>query len=423
MHNIRTNTPCNPTAVSTIVSGQQRLNTLIFNPLLAYVPVVFINQAKVQQQKDCLVKADKKLIKKGMSKQLAKHLFQLGAVSLLALPAKSLLANNSASTFSKVDEVVANKEIVVATLDDSETVFQEGEFVHGFGYDVAKRYADHLGVPMRLKTYADKDSLILALKNGEADMALGVETTDQELSTNLVACNATTQNKLEEHGLDGDIGFTFLRDDKGLIDHSSSFLCSQEQLGQTQAVARFYDRTLLKNNYSEHHFKRAMTQKLPLYEHAFKAEAGKHDHDWQLLAAISYQESHLNPDAISPTGVQGLMMLTQDTAKEMGISDRTDAVQSIQGGAKYLKNVYEMFDDVPEAERLWFVLASYNMGPNAVKRIQDELKDSGKNPHSWSDVYVYLSQNADKNSRYVQCMHYVTNIRTYLEEIKTTLRA
>ena len=81
--------------------------------------------------------------------------------------------------------------------------------------------------------------------------------------------------------------------------------------------------------------------------------------------------------------------------------------------------VDKLFADVPKSERLWFVLAAYNMGPNAVKRIQNELVAQGKDGNSWAEVYTYLSANAQENSRYIQCMHYVTNIRTYLEAIKT----
>ena len=252
-------------------------------------------------------------------------------------------------------------------------------------------------------------------------MALGLEhVVDDELTTNAIACNPATKNKLAEHGLDGNLHFTFSSTNQTMIDHSASFLCSQEQQKQTQTIASFYDRTLLQNDYSRNHFNKALDQKLPKYESAFKTGAQKHNHDWQVLAAIGYQESHLNPEAVSPTGVQGLMMLTQDTAEEMGVKDRTDALQSIQGSAKYLENLDEQFANIAEGERLWFVLAAYNMGPNAVKRIQKTLNDHGKDGNSWTEVYTYLAANAEQNSRFVQCMHYVTNIRTYLEAMKTT---
>ena len=388
-----------------------QLQTLIFKPLSISkptMPIESLQVADVYENQD-----DSKPI-------TTKRALQIGALSLFVLPAKGLFVTNFTENTKKSETVVASKELVVATIDDDSTVFHEGEFVHGFGYDTAKRYAQHLGVSLRLKTYDNEQSALAALKNGDVDMALGIgHHADGVFSTNLIACDSTTQLKLEKHGLNPNVGFTFLAGDSGLIDHSASFLCSQETLAQNQAVARFYDQNLLKNDYSQKHFQKALSQKLPIYEHAFKTGADKHNHDWQLLAVVSYQESHLNPDAISPTGVQGLMMLTNETAKEMGVTDRTDAIQSIQGGAKYLEVVDKLFADVPKSERLWFVLAAYNMGPNAVKRIQNELVAQGKDGNSWAEVYTYLSANAQENSRYIQCMHYVTNIRTYLEAIKT----
>ncbi len=64
--------------------------------------------------------------------------------------------------------------------------------------------------------------------------------------------------------------------------------------------------------------------------------AKKEKVDWRLLAAIGYQESLWQPAVTSKTGVRGLMMLTQNTAQAMGVSNRLDPKQSIMGGAKYL---------------------------------------------------------------------------------------
>lgn len=351
-------------------------------------------------------------------RQVKKYLLNLGIASLFAVPVSSLMAVNI-EPITKFDSIINKQQIVVATTTSDSTLFQDGEILHGFGYDVAKHYAEHLGVALELKTYESEQEALDALKNGAVDMALSTLDHDDELvATSHIACDEVTKSKLSGYGLNTSVGFTFLKDDEKIIKHASDFLCEPEQLVYNQSVARFYDATLLENNYSEKHFKRTLSQQLPMYKHAFKAGAKKHNHDWQLLAVISYQESHLNPNATSFTGVQGLMMLTNDTAKELGVTNRTDPVQSIQGGAKYLAKLEKQFMDVPESERMWFVLASYNMGPNAVKNIQKELNEQGKDGNNWSQVYAYLAKNAHTNSRYVQCMHYVTNIRTYLEVIK-----
>ncbi|HKK15398.1 MAG TPA: transporter substrate-binding domain-containing protein, partial [Gammaproteobacteria bacterium] len=92
-------------------------------------------------------------------------------------------------------------------------------------------------------------------------------------------------------------------------------------------------------------FIRRIKDRLPLYEPVFRKVAEKYDLDWTLLAAMSYQESHWDADARSPTGVRGLMMLTRTTAELVGISDRLNPEQSIEGGARYY---LELLDKVPD---------------------------------------------------------------------------
>ncbi len=73
--------------------------------------------------------------------------------------------------------------------------------------------------------------------------------------------------------------------------------------------------------------------------------------DWRLLAAIGYQESLWQPAVTSKTGVRGLMMLTQNTAQAMGVSNRLDPKQSIMGGAKYLAYMKDQLDEVDRRSR------------------------------------------------------------------------
>ena len=151
---------------------------------------------------------------------------------------------------------------------------------------------------------------------------------------------------------------------------------------------------------------------------SFQLNAKQQNLDWQLLAAVSYQESHLVPTAISPTGVTGLMMLTQSTARSMGVSNRNNPAESIKGGAQYLKLMQDQYANIPNPDRIWFSLAAYNMGAGNVDRVRKVLAKTGKNPDSWADVYTYMANNKAQNAQYGQCLHYVTRIRGYLEAMK-----
>ncbi len=81
---------------------------------------------------------------------------------------------------------------------------------------------------------------------------------------------------------------------------------------------------------------RRIDERFPRYRQWFREAAERHELPFTLVAAQGYQESHWRADAVSPTGVRGIMMLTLPTAKEMGVDNRLDPRQSIFGGAKYL---------------------------------------------------------------------------------------
>jgi len=132
-------------------------------------------------------------------------------------------------------------------------------------------------------------------------------------------------------------------------------------------------------------------ERLPLYVDWFKEAASEVGMDWRMLAAIGYQESKWIPDATSPTGVRGLMMLTDDTARSLGVSDRLDPRESILGGARYFIYVRKMIPGrIKEPDRTWFALASYNMGFGHIEDARIFAQADGKDPDRWDVVREYL---------------------------------
>ncbi|MEX0915562.1 MAG: membrane-bound lytic murein transglycosylase MltF [Wenzhouxiangellaceae bacterium] len=81
-------------------------------------------------------------------------------------------------------------------------------------------------------------------------------------------------------------------------------------------------------------FMQQMRQRLPDVRPLLEQAADATGLDWRLLAAVSYQESHWDPAAVSRTGVRGLMMLTLPTARQLGIANRSDPLLSVLGGAR-----------------------------------------------------------------------------------------
>jgi len=145
-----------------------------------------------------------------------------------------------------------------------------------------------------------------------------------------------------------------------------------------------------------------------------------------LLAALAYQESHWDPDARSPTGVRGIMMLTLPTAESLGVN-RLDPVQAIMGGAEYLAELHRRLpESVAEPDRTYLALASYNIGRGHLLDVRQLARDLGKNPDSWADMREVLPLKADKRyypgtrygyARGYEPVHYVQRIRNYKDVI------
>ncbi|MGA7801117.1 MAG: membrane-bound lytic murein transglycosylase MltF [Gammaproteobacteria bacterium] len=169
---------------------------------------------------------------------------------------------------------------------------------------------------------------------------------------------------------------------------------------------------------------RRIRKRLPRYEALFKQVASKTGINWTLLAAQSYQESHWNPRARSPTGVLGMMMLTRSTASQLGVSHRLNPAQSIRGGARYLAELRERLPaDLHEPLRTWLALAAYNLG---LGHIQDALKlDTrlhDKDPATWGSISKVLPLLAKHRyyhhlehgyARGNEAVRYVNRIRYY----------
>ncbi|MCI2283316.1 membrane-bound lytic murein transglycosylase MltF [Colwellia sp. MSW7] len=172
-------------------------------------------------------------------------------------------------------------------------------------------------------------------------------------------------------------------------------------------------------------FIRAVETKLPQYRAMF--EKYSQEIDWRLLAAISYQESHWKPHARSHTGVRGMMMLTLATAKQMGIQSRLDAEQSIRGGSKYFRRMIDkMPDRIPNPDRVWFALASYNVGFGHLNDARIITQQQGGDPDRWVDVKTRLPLLQQKKyykktkygyARGSEPVDYVENIRRYYDTL------
>lgn len=187
----------------------------------------------------------------------------------------------------------------------------------------------------------------------------------------------------------------------------------EQHFGHTDGVSRI----------SAHVFTQNMRQTLPLYRRLIRQVAKEYQMDWHLLAAMAYQESRWDPNATSPTGVRGMMMLTKPTARELGVENRLDVTQSLRGGARYLKDLKRRLPKrLQEPDRTWMALAAYNIGLGHLEDARVITQRQGGNPDLWQDVMQRLPLLQD--SKYYEKTRYgyargkeavtlVQNIRHY----------
>lgn len=121
----------------------------------------------------------------------------------------------------------------------------------------------------------------------------------------------------------------------------------------------------------------ASTGLTPELKAMFEASAARNKVPVALVMAVARAESSFRADAVSPAGARGMMQLMPETGAGLGVKNFFDPAQSIEGGARYLRNALRIFDgDVTKA------VASYNAGVGAVQRY------GGVPPYTETQNYV-----------------------------------
>jgi len=222
--------------------------------------------------------------------------------------------------------------------------------------------------------------------------------------------------------------FPFDSDDS-LYQEASRFIESMRHSGDlAHLIEQHYGAATRFNPINIAAFLEKIDEDLPRFRPLFEEAGRRYAIDWRLLAAMSYQESYWKPGAVSPTGVRGIMMLTESTAQHLGIRDRLDPRQSILGGAAYLRSLIDRLPErIAEPDRTWLALAAYNVGFYHLEDARIITESQKGDPDKWSDIKVRLPLLA-KASWYARTKHgyargyepvqFVTRIRTYYEILR-----
>ena len=329
---------------------------------------------------------------------------------------EQLVFNKNQAMPHKLSDLI-DKRIAVATSTSQEAVLREAQRIEPL-------------LKWQSRTRQNVDALLAEVADDTLDYTLA----NQEqlaLAQNFYPDLAGTKLAL---ATPSKLAWMFAADsDAGLFNEATAFFALIKKDGTLgRLLDRYYGYNERLEPIDAAAFISEINITLPRYRALFKDAAHWSGIEWQLLAAIAYQESHWNPLATSPTNVRGMMMLTEETADRMNVTNRLDVRQSIQAGAQYLvvlKNQLPL--RIAEPDRTWMALAAYNQGLGHLEDARILTQRMGMNPDYWADVKKwmpllkqpeYFDQLKHGYARGGEAVILVENIRMYynmLERINT----
>jgi len=442
------------------------------------------------------------------------HFFTLTCVALIL--------SSCSNEMDRLEQIKAKGELIVVTRNAATTYYESREGHVGVEYDMAKAFADSLGVKIRVIVKDNVSDLFKAVNKGEGDLAAAGLTqtkereinflfgpTNQMVSQQLVCrrggktpkrledltgvsitvpanssyveqlkkvkklypeiewqeiIDIDTETLLEDVWLkkidctiaDSNIvainrryfpelsvrfnmtepeplAWVMKNNADELKDSLEGWFAEYKSSGKLEEIMHRYYGYIERFDFVDARaYQRKIKSHLPKYKKVFITAAAKYKLSWTLLAAQAYQESHWRPFARSPTGVRGMMMLTQITARELGIKNRLDSRSSIMGGANYLNKLRgRLPESVTEPDRTWLALAAYNIGMGHIWDARKLAKQLNKNPDRWQELATVLPL-LTKKKHYKKLKHgyargfepvaYVKNIRNYQNMLEQAMK-
>ena len=192
--------------------------------------------------------------------------------------------------------------------------------------------------------------------------------------------------RIERHlsiGAKGDMSWFVRRESPMLRASIDRFIAGyRTPSDQDSAFQRFYRRSYKVRN----PLSRIERQRLEKVRGVLQKHGEKQELDWLQLAAVAYKESTLNPAARGASGATGLMQITPAAARSVGVGNIQVLDNNVLAATRYMARIRREFfasRQIGESERMAFVLAAYNMGPQRVQSLRAEARRRGLNPNQW----------------------------------------
>ena len=286
----------------------------------------------------------------------------------------------TSQTFSLRD-IQESGEMVVLTISGPDTYYEYRGKQLGTQYLMCEKFAQKIGVSLRVDICRSVDEMVKKFKSGDADMIVYPIPTS---TIGIIPCGySTDQGKLSWAVRDGNTELADSIKNWYKPEIAANVKREERELFSTQSIHRHVYAPMLNTQAGI----------ISNYDHLFKRYAPIARWDWRLLAAQCYQESCFDPKAYSWAGAKGLMQIMPETARHLGLADSEvyEPEQNIYAAVRYINELNSHFTDIrnPE-ERKFFILASYNGGFFHIRDAMALAKKNGKNPHKWIHVAEYV---------------------------------
>ena len=284
-----------------------------------------------------------------------------------------------------LEEIQSNGELIALTMTGPETYYDYRGKHLGAQYLLAQRFADKLGVSLRMEVCRDTAEMRQRLENGEADIAILPPSSSPAQQLRLRGFPAGSASSRLDNWLVGPDKENLRIELKKWYRPSmlAEVKKQEEYLLSSRSVKRRVFSPMLNS----------ASGIISHYDAYFQRYASQIRWDWRLLAAQCYQESTFDPQARSWAGACGLMQIMPSTADHLGLS-RTqiyDPEKNIAAAVKYIAELEQSFSDIRErSERTKFVLAAYNGGGFHIRDAMALARKHGRNATLWRDVEPYV---------------------------------
>lgn len=289
----------------------------------------------------------------------------------------------ASSKICTYDDIVSNGELIVATLSGPDTYFEYHGRGFGTQYFLCEKYAQSIGVSLRVEVCKDTLEMAEKVKSGAADVAMVLIPKSFSAKNGLLSCGAFSA---------GDLQWAVSSANKELAESLSEWY-KPDMLADVKREEKFF---LSSQSVRRHVFAPFLDRSggvISKYDHLFRRYAPVARWDWRLLAAQCYQESCFDPNARSWAGARGLMQIMPSTADHLGLAraDMTDPEKSIEASVRLLSELSSHFRDIGSLEeRRYFVLASYNGGAFHIRDAMALARKYGGNDNRWGEVAPYV---------------------------------